>query len=239
MTDDVFHKFKKDDVDQFMDNDIYLPTRTLYMGSVDSDEDGESGVDHAMAEKIIKGLHILDNIDTESRKGNKPIVIIMNNPGGDVYHGMAIYDSIANCKNHVTVKVCGHAMSMGSWILQAADQRIMTKNSKIMIHYGTDGGSNHSKISKKWTIEGDVINKTMEDMFLDKIGKNKITYEEYLRLIGKYDEEAAKMHHSKKKKLVEIDRCKLEQMLNFDTFFDAKIALKLNLIDTIEVPRNE
>ena len=43
MSDETYHKFKKDDVDQFMDNDIYLPTRTIYMGSTYYDSyDGES-----------------------------------------------------------------------------------------------------------------------------------------------------------------------------------------------------
>ena len=42
------------------------------------------------------------------------------------------------------------------------------------------------------------------------------------------------LHHSSKKKLIQINREKLEQMLNFDTFLNAKMALKLNLIDEIE-----
>lgn len=235
MSDQTYHKFKKDDVDQFMDNNIYLPTRTIYMGSIHSFDDGdESGVDHAMAEQTIKALHILDNIDADSRKGEKPITIIMNNPGGDVYHGMAIYDAIKSCKNHVTVKVYGHAMSMGSWILQAADHRIMTVNSRIMIHYGYDGISAHSKTSKKWTIEADKINMQMENLFLSKMKDKKIAYEDYLRLIGKFESEINKVHSSTRKKMIEINREKLEQMLNFDTFLDAEMALRLNLIDAIE-----
>jgi ATP-dependent Clp endopeptidase proteolytic subunit ClpP len=238
MSDDTYHKFKKDDIDQFMENDIYLPTRTIYMGSAYTDyEGGESGVDHMMAEKIIKTLLILDNQDAESRKGNKPITIIMNNPGGEVYHGLAIYDAIRNCKNHVTIKVYGHAMSMGSWILQAADYRVMTPNSRIMIHYGYDGGNTHSKTAQKWNIEGEKVNELMEDVFLEKIDDNKITQEEYLTLIGK-QKQALKLHASSKRKLIEIDREKLEAMLNFDTFIDAEMALKLNLIDEIEKPKD-
>ena len=234
MSDDVYHKFKKDDVDQFIENDIYLPTRTIYMGSTSSDlYEGESGVDFSMAEKVIKTLHILDNQDFESRKGNKPITIIMNNPGGEVYHGLAIYDAIRNCKNHVTIKVYGHAMSMGSWILQAADHRVMTENSRIMIHYGYDGTNTHSKTFQKYALEGEKVNELMENVFLEKISNNKITQEEYFMLIGK-EKKALNLHSSSKRKLMEIDREKLESMLNFDTFIDAKMALKLNLIDEIE-----
>jgi hypothetical protein len=48
---EIYHRFRKDDVDQFMDNDIYLPTRTVYMGSQSESEGQESGVDFLMAEK--------------------------------------------------------------------------------------------------------------------------------------------------------------------------------------------
>jgi len=226
-----YHKFKKDDIDQFMDNDIYIPTRTIYMGSVFATEDGESGTDHAMAESVIKALHILDNQDDHSRKGNRPINIIMNNIGGDEYHGMAIFDAIQNCKNHITIRVHGHAMSMGSIILQAADERVMTRNSRIMIHYGTFGIYDHSKISYKWTDEGKKFDIMMEDLFLDKIGDRKISLEHYLTLIGR-QEEIPK--GNAKKKMVEIDRERLRRMLDYDTFIDAETALQLNLIDKIE-----
>jgi ATP-dependent protease ClpP protease subunit len=201
------------------------------MGSVHYLEDGESGTDHAMAETVIKALHILDNQDTSSKKGEKPINIIMNNIGGDEYHGMAIFDAIENCKNHVTIRVHGHAMSMGSIILQAADERVMTKNSKIMIHYGTFGIYDHSKISYKWTDEGKRFDLMMEDLFLDKIDGRKLSLEKYLTLIGR-QEEIPK--GNAKRKMVEIDRERLRKMLDYDTFIDAETALELNLIDKIE-----
>lgn len=228
---DMYHKFKKDDVDQFMDNDIYLPTRTIYMGSSIYLDDVESGTDHMMAETVIKALHILDNQDVASKKGEKPISIIMNNVGGDEYHGMAIYDAIYNCKNHITIRVHGHAMSMGSIILQAADTRVMTPNSKIMIHYGTFGINDHSKISYKWTDEGKRFDKMMEDLFLDKIDGRELPLHEYLTLIGK-QEEIPK--GNTKNKMVEINKERLQRMLDYDTFLDAETALKLNLIDRIE-----
>jgi ATP-dependent protease ClpP protease subunit len=229
---DVYHKFKKDDVDQFMDNHIYLPTRTIYMGSMgSSDENGEDGTDYHMAETIVKALHILDNQDATSLKGEKPINIIMNNIGGDIYHGMAIYDAIANCKNHVTIRVYGHAMSMGSIILQAADQRIMTRHSRIMIHYGNFGSNQHAKVAYKWANETKKFDQIMEDIYLDKISDRKITLEKYLTLIDKQSE--IPVGNAKNKK-IPIGRKELQEMLNFDTIIDAETALELNLIDKIE-----
>tara|TARA_R100000951_G_scaffold115132_2_gene122231 strand:+ start:16299 stop:17000 length:702 start_codon:yes stop_codon:yes gene_type:complete len=232
MTDETYHKFKKDDVDQFMDNDIYLPTRTVYIGSATTDEYGdEGGVDFVMAERVSKTLHILDTYDADARKGEKPINIIMNNPGGDVIHGMGIYDTISNCKNHVTIKVVGHAMSMGSIILQAADKRTMTKNSLIMIHYGYGGFNAHSKISYQWSKWEKEYDKWMEDMFMEKMKGIKIKLHEYLHLIDKDHKCPA---GNAKNKLVEITEERLEAMLNFDTIINAEMALKLNLIDEIE-----
>jgi ATP-dependent protease ClpP protease subunit len=202
------------------------------MGSMgSSDENGEDGTDYHMAETIVKALHILDNQDATSLKGEKPINIIMNNIGGDIYHGMAIYDAIANCKNHVTIRVYGHAMSMGSIILQAADQRIMTRHSRIMIHYGNFGSNQHTKVAYKWANETKKFDQIMEDIYLDKISDRKITLEKYLTLIDKQSE--IPVGNAKNKK-IPIGRKELQEMLNFDTIIDAETALELNLVDKIE-----
>jgi len=157
----------KDDIDKFFDCDIYIPTRTIFMGSASYDiSEGESGCDGEMAERMIKALHILD---MSAPDGDKPITIIANNVGGDEYHGFAIYDAIKACKNYVTIQVFGHAMSMGSIILQAADERLMAPNSRQMIHYGTWGVHDHAKTAQKWAKEGEKIDKWMEQMYLARI----------------------------------------------------------------------
>lgn len=156
-------RINRDDVDKLYDYDLYIPSRTIYMGSVESDmENGESGVEAVMAERVIKALHLLD-------QKNEPITIIMNNPGGDWFHGMAIYDAIKACQSHITIKVYGMAMSMGGVILQAADKRIMMPNSRFMMHYGYMGFDGHSKTFDKWADENKRINREMEQIFLDKM----------------------------------------------------------------------
>ena len=97
-----------DDIEVFFEQGLYVPTRTIYMGEI-----LDGGTDHVMAERVIKALHVLD------ANSEAPIAILMNNPGGDEYHGLAIYDAILGCKNHVAITAYGHAMSMGSIILQA------------------------------------------------------------------------------------------------------------------------
>lgn len=196
-------KLVRDDVDKFFDYEIYIPTRTIYMGSVDNDQEvGESGTDGAMAERVIKALHILDS---SAPAGDKPITIIMNNPGGDAYHGLAIYDAIKACKNHVTIVVYGHAMSMGSIILQAADKRVMAPNSRMMIHYGTWGTHDHPKIVYSWAEEGKKFDAWMEQLYLGKI----------------------------REKHPNFTLKKIQEMCNFDTFINPEEAVALGLADEI------
>ena len=186
----------KDNIEFFLNNNIHIPTKTIYFGSYGDTE--ENGVDHNLAAFMIKSLMILDNSEGE-------INIIMNNIGGDVTHGMAIYDAIQSCRNPVNIKVIGHAMSMGSVILQAADHRYMTSNSKIMIHGGSwdIGGTLH--IAQAWAEESKRWVSFLENLYLEKIKlKNK-----------------------------KITKLKVKKMLMTDTFLDAKESLALGLIDEI------
>lgn len=154
----------RDDLEKLHDCSIYLPTRTIYMGSEENSvEHGESGTDGAMAERLIKNLHILDT------KVNEPITILMNNIGGDEYHLFAMIDAIQRCRSHVTIEVYGHAMSAGSIVLQAADKRLMGKHSVQMLHYGTWGVHDHSKTTQKWAKEGLRIDQWMEQWYLKRI----------------------------------------------------------------------
>lgn len=150
-------------VELFHDRGLFLPTRTIYLGSESSDEDRESGVDALMAAKLIKNIRILDSISHE------PITIVANNPGGDTYHGLAIYDAIKNCKSSVTMEVFGHAMSLGSIILQAADYRFMSENSMQMMHYGSLNYEGHSLTSIKWSEQEKKINNRIEQIYLRRM----------------------------------------------------------------------
>jgi ATP-dependent Clp endopeptidase proteolytic subunit ClpP len=159
-------KIIRESIDRFFDYGIHVETRTIYMGSEDYSENGsETGTDHKMAEKIIKAIHIL------STTPDKPIKIIMNNLGGDWYHGMAMYDAIKSCPCHVTIEVMGYAMSMGSIILQAADERIIHPNANIMIHDGYDAFSGHSKNFELWAEQSKKLRRKMYEIYSERTGK--------------------------------------------------------------------
>lgn len=195
-------RVNRDDIDKFHDYGIYIPTRTIYMGSEhvsEVDDFAESGCDAFMAELAVKNLHILDAMAEE------PITILMNNIGGDEYHCFAIYDAIKACRSHVAIKVVGHAMSAGSIILQAADERIMLPTSRQMIHYGTWGTYDHSKTTQKHAAEGLKIDKWMEQMYLQRIKEKNPDY----RLAT------------------------LQRRLDHDTFLTAKESVELGLADKV------
>lgn len=190
----------RDDVDKLHDYHIYIPSRTIWMGAIDDNlEDFEPGTDFRMAETVIKNLTILESISKD------PITIIMNNPGGDVYHGLAIYDAIKACESQVTVKVFGSAMSMGSIILQAADERIMSPNSVQMVHYGYIGAAGHVKTVYRHIEEGKRIDSWMENMYLEKI----------------------------REKIPDFSKQRLSGMINHDCFFTAAKSVEFGLADKI------
>ena len=143
----------RDSVDRFFDYNLYLPERTVFL---------EAEVDEACAGLFLKAMAVLGTSD-------KAISVIMNNIGGDEYHGLAIYDAIATSKSHVTVTVFGHAMSMGSWILQAADDRVVAPNSTLMIHYGTWANDDVVQNVRASHKEMERLNKLMEDTYLERM----------------------------------------------------------------------
>lgn len=60
--------------------------------------------------------------------------IHINSPGGDVFEGLAIYNSIAQRPGNVTTVVDGHACSAASFIAQAGKTRIIAPGAMMMIH---------------------------------------------------------------------------------------------------------
>lgn len=225
-------------VENWFDLNIDEDTRTIYMGSISKTADeNESGVDNFMAEYFIKGMHILNTTSDE------PITIVMNNPGGDWYHGMAIYDAISTSPSHCTIMVYGHAMSMGSVILQAADKRYMMPNSRFMIHYGSDGKIEHSKTFEKWADESKRLNWEMENIYIRAlISKDIQMGGDYI--VNKINEimkitRALEMPMIRKdyvlddSDILESMRSIVKDMLNFDTILTAQQTVDLGFADEI------
>lgn len=110
--------------------DIYsrlLRERIIFLGT---------GIDDTVANSIVAQLLFLDADDPE-----KDIQLYINSPGGSVYAGMAIYDTIQQIRPDVVTICFGLAASMGAFLLTAgaAGKRMSLPDSRIMIHQPLGG----------------------------------------------------------------------------------------------------
>ncbi len=93
-------------------------------------------IDDEVSNLIVAQLLHLESTDPE-----KGISIYINSPGGDVYSGLAIYDTMQFIKPEVTTLCFGIAASMGSLLLTggAKGKRLALPNSRILIHQPSAG----------------------------------------------------------------------------------------------------
>lgn len=202
---DNIHYVHNHDID-LLHNEIYLVGVAEYAVGVGPEDSGEPGVEHIMASRFIKNLNLL------SHQNDEPITIHMKTCGGDWNEGIAIYDAIRSCKNHVTIISYTHARSMSSLIFLAADHRIMRHHSTYMFHGGTifTGGT-----QRQFETEYEENRKAMDQMLN--------IYVDHLKEYGM---------KSKSKKA--IREWVVEQMKEKeDVHFSAEEALKLGFTDEI------
>jgi ATP-dependent Clp protease protease subunit len=112
--------------------DIYsrlLKDRIIFLGTE---------IDDTVANLVIAQLLFL-----ESEDAKKDISLYINSPGGSVYAGLAMYDTMQLIAPDVSTIVVGMAASMAAVLTAAgaAGKRFALPNSKIMIHQGSAGFS--------------------------------------------------------------------------------------------------
>jgi ATP-dependent Clp protease, protease subunit len=110
--------------------DIYsrlLKDRIIFLGTP---------IDDAVANLITAQLLFLESEDPD-----RDVFLYINSPGGQVYAGLAIYDTMQYIKPAVSTLCLGMAMSMGAILLAggAKGKRFALPNAKIMIHQGSAG----------------------------------------------------------------------------------------------------
>lgn len=120
--------------------DIYsrlLKDRIIFLGGP---------IDDDTANLIIAQLLFL-----EAEDNSKDIQMYINSPGGSVYAGMAIYDTMKHVKPCISTTCIGIAASMAAFILAGGEKgkRYSLPNSRILIHQpmgGTEGQASDIKI---------------------------------------------------------------------------------------------
>jgi ATP-dependent Clp protease protease subunit len=110
--------------------DIYsrlLNDRVIFLGTPVNDD--------------VANVTVAQLIHLESEDPDKDISIYINSPGGSVYAGLAIYDTMQFVKPDVSTICVGIAMSMGALLLSggAAGKRFALPNAKILIHQMSGG----------------------------------------------------------------------------------------------------
>jgi len=142
--------------------DIYsrlLNERIIFLGTP---------IDDQIANLIIAQLIHLESEDPE-----KDIQIYINSPGGQVYSGLAIYDTMQYIKPDIQTTCIGIAMSMGAVILAggAKGKRVALPNAKILIHQvsgGFQGQATDIEIQARETIN---LKRRLEEILAEHTGK--------------------------------------------------------------------
>ena len=126
--------------------DIYsrlLNERIIFLGSP---------IDEELANVTVAEL-----LHLESEDPDKEIALYINCPGGDVYAGLAIYDTMQFVKPAISTICVGIAMSLGALLLAggARGKRLALPNAKILIHQlwgGFEGEASDIEIQARETI---------------------------------------------------------------------------------------
>lgn len=80
------------------------------------------------------GVTAADFVAELSELGGQDFTLHVNSPGGDVFEGLAMLNSLRAYKGKVTVYVDGLAASAASFLIMGADEVVMCANSELMIH---------------------------------------------------------------------------------------------------------
>ena len=90
---------------------------------------------------MVANLSVAQLLHLESQDPDKDISIYINCPGGSIYSGLAIYDTMQFIRPAVQTICYGVAMSMGSLLLAggAPGKRLSLPNSRILIHQPSGG----------------------------------------------------------------------------------------------------
>jgi ATP-dependent Clp protease protease subunit len=110
--------------------DIYsrlLNERIIFLGTA---------IDDQVANVVVAQLLHLESVDPD-----KDVSLYINSPGGSIYSGLAIFDTMNFIKPDVATMCVGVAMSMGSLLLAggAHGKRSVLPNSRVLMHQPSSG----------------------------------------------------------------------------------------------------
>lgn len=181
---------KQSNLDILLEHNFDIRARIIYLN-------GE--IDQESADKFIKILMFLDKTAGE-------ITIILNSDGGCVSSGFALYDTIKLCQNEVEIKVLGSVMSIATIILQAGDKRIMSENSRLMLHRGEMALDDHITNVEAAVKESKAVEDIMLNIYLEKIHEKQPNF----------------------------TMSRMKKLLDFDHYMSAQRCLEFGLVDHVD-----
>ena len=142
--------------------DIYsrlLRERVVFVGTP---------IDDQIANVVVAQL-----LHLEAEDPDKDISMYINSPGGVVYSGLAIYDTMQFIKPDVATVCCGVAMSMGSLLLAGGTpgKRSALPNSRILVHQPSGGFQGQSTDIEIHAREALALRRRMEEIYSEHTGK--------------------------------------------------------------------
>ena len=142
--------------------DIYsrlLRERVVFLGTAIDDD--------------IANLVVAQLLHLEAEDASKDICLYVNSPGGSVYAGLAIYDTMRFIKPDVATICCGIAMSAGSLVLAggAEGKRASLPNGRILIHQPTGGFQGQATDIEIHAREALFLRQVLEDHFVEHTGQ--------------------------------------------------------------------
>jgi ATP-dependent Clp protease protease subunit len=142
--------------------DIYsrlLRERVVFVGSPIDDD--------------VANLVVAQLLHLEAEDPDKDIQMYVNSPGGVVYAGLAIYDTMRFIRPDVATTCCGVAMSMGSLLLAggAPGKRSALPNSRILVHQPSGGFQGQATDIQIHAAESLALRRRIEEIYAEHTGR--------------------------------------------------------------------
>jgi len=127
-----------------------------------------TGIDDYVANIVVAQLLFLESIDS-----SKDILMYINSPGGSVYAGLGIYDTMQYVKPHVATICTGLAASMGAVLLCAGHngKRTALPHARVMIHQPLGGAQGQASDIEITAREIQKLKKELYDILSQHTGQ--------------------------------------------------------------------
>lgn len=125
-------------------------------------------VNEYMAHSAVAQLLWLDS------QSDEPIIMRINSPGGSVHDGLAIADTMENCRSIIQTECCGLAASMGCFLLASGTPgyRFATRRASIMAHQVSSGTRGHIMDQIISLKHSEALNETLMGELANMVGQD-------------------------------------------------------------------